>query len=506
VADPIVVGLVSLATYALHGFDGKVDRDLGVFTYGGEQVAHGVPPYVGIFNSVGPLADGLPGLAAWLGNLVDVGPLLSMRVFFMCLSALCCALVCVLAQDTFGSRVAGLVAPAVFLIFERFLELSSDGPREKTTMVVFMLAMLILVGRRRWMTAGVFTALGTLAWQPVLLVAVAVVAVGALSSGRHRGVVLVRFLVGGAIPSAVTVVFFVLEGALKQALDGFVVVNVVYTSQPSALTQPGFVWSMLWDEYHLTLLVALVGLLAMLVLGARAVPLVRRSAGVFSPVPYRVVSVGAGCLAGCLWSIAVINGGPDLFVLLPFAALGVAGAVVLLAARFPRRLGSGIGAGVICVGVVAAGVESVATRDDSLLLERADVNAVLATQPANATILSIDAPQVPAIAARHDIWPWQLFDHRMLSFLNHTQPGGLPALATRLAAERPTFVVIADSNVGKWQQGVVSRDYWRVGHGPRWTWYLSRTAGRAALARAHAANSAAMGFHPTRLGAAAARR
>jgi hypothetical protein len=498
-ADPVVVGLIALVVYALHGYHGELSRDLAVFTYGGEQVTRGVPPYVGVFNSVGPLADAVPGLAAWLGHLVGAGPLLSMRVFFTCLSALCCALVCVLARDTFGSRAAGLVAPAVFVTFRRFLELSSDGPREKTTMVVFLIAMLILAGRRRWMAAGVFTALGTLTWQPVLLVGLGVVAVGALTSGRRPGRILVRFLVGGAIPSAVTVVWFVLEGALKQAIDGFIVVNVAYTSQPSALTQPRLVWSMLWGSYHASLLVVLVGLVSMLVLAVRAVPFLKRSAGVWSPFPYRLTTVGGGCLAGCLWSIAVINGGPDLFVLLPFAALGVAGVVVLLASRLPRRLGPIALAAVVCAGVAQAGEESLTTRDDIYLIQRADVNAVLATQPQDATILTIETPQVPAIADRRDIWPWQLFDPRMLRFLDHTQPGGLGGLATRLAAERPTFVVIADPYQVGWQQGVVSRDYWQVGDGPGWTWYLSRTAGRAALARARAANSAAMNSPAARL-------
>ena len=98
------------------------------------------PPYVGIFNSVGPLADAVPGLAIWLGGFVGVDPVLSARLFFPVLSALCCALLCVLARDTFGSRAAGLLAPAVFLTFECFIELASSGPREKTTMVVFLLA------------------------------------------------------------------------------------------------------------------------------------------------------------------------------------------------------------------------------------------------------------------------------------------------------------------------------------------------------------------------------
>jgi hypothetical protein len=488
----VLVGLVSLGVYAMHGYNGNLGRDLALFTYGGEHVAKGVPPYVGVFNSVGPLADAVPGLAVWLGHLVDVGPLLAIRVLFTLLSALCCALLCVLARDTFGSRAAGLLAPAVFLTFERFLELASDGPREKTTMVLFLLATLILAGRRHWLAAGVFTALATLTWQPVFLVAFAAVVVAIVTTRRNRTGSLLRFLVGGMIPSALTVVWFVLAHALTIAWNGFYVVNVRYTSQPSAFSQPGLVWSKLWADFHVTLLVALAGLALMLVLSGRALPFVRRSAGVVSPVPHRLVSVGAGCLVGCAWTVAVINGGPDLFELLPFAALGIAGALVLAVAHLPRRTGTAAVAVVVCAGVVSATVESVATRDDGLLLQRADISAVLGTQPPDATIFSMEAPQVLAIAGRDNIWRWQMFDPRMLSFLAHTQPGGLRAMAHRLEAVRPTFLAIATRYDGTWQQGVVRRDYWRVGHAPGWTWYLSRTAGPDARDRARAANAAVM--------------
>jgi len=145
-------------------------------------------------------------------------------------------------------------------------------------------------------------------------------------------------------------------------------------------------------------------------------------------------------------------------------------------------------------------VESVATRNDELLLERADVNAVLATQPADATIFALEAPEVLAISGRRNIWPWQLFDRRMQSYLDHTRPGGLAGLANQLAAQRPTFVVIGDRYIGSWQQAVVQRDYVRVGHGPAWTWYLSRATGPAALARARADEATAMAATTTQSG------
>src|SRR5436190_519040 len=376
--DPVLVGLVALVVYGLHGYDGVLDRDLGVFSYGGMLVAHGTAPYVGNFNSVGPLADAVPGLAMWLGGFVGVDPILSARLFFTVLSALCCALLCVLARDTLGSRAAGFLAPAVFLTFQGFIHLASDGPREKTTMVVFLLGCLILLGRRRWALAGACAALATLSWQPVLAVALGVlVAAALLDQQTTRRRIVLRFFVGGLVPSLATVVYFLGAGALTRAIDGFIVINVGYTEQPSLLTRPHQIAAAEWSAYHWTLPLALVGLVALTVLGARAIPAARRPT--VSPTARRQVMYAVGALVGTIWTVLVVNGGPDLFVLLPFAALGVAGAVLLVLDRLPRRAAVSGAAAIVAIGVVAAGVESVATRNDDLVLQRADVEAVLAT-------------------------------------------------------------------------------------------------------------------------------
>lgn len=499
--DPLVVGLVALGIYALHGYQGLLNRDFGVFTYGGEHVARGVPPYVGIFNSVGPLADAVPGAAIWSGDLVGLSPVLSERILFTLLSAACCSLVCVLARDTFGSRAAGFVAPAVFLVFERFLQLATDGPREKTAMLVFLLAALILVGRQRWLTAGIGTALATLTWQPALAVAVAAVVVAVLVGQRARARPLARFLVGGAIPSLVTVLYFAAAGALRPAIEGFVLVNLEDTTQPSALTSPGPTWSMLWRDYHATLIVELVGLVALLLLAVSAVPSLRCST---SPVARRLVTVGAGAAAGSVWTVLVINGGPDLFVLLPFGALGVTGLVMLLARRATRRIRTCLVAAVVCLGVVTALAESVGTRNHDLVQERADIAAVLATQPSAAQVLSIDAPEVLAISQRDNPTRYQLFDAPMDTYFDRTRPGGLASYAREIGRLRPAFVVVGKGHGGPWLTPVLARDYWRVGSGTDWTWYLSRTAGADALLRARAANASAMGAGPNDLATARA--
>jgi hypothetical protein len=489
VVDPLVVGVVAMGVYSVHGYDGVVSRDFGVFLYGGEHVAQGVPPYVGIFNSVGPLADALPGLAIWVGKVVDVNPVLAARAFYAVLAATSCALVCVLARRMFASRVSGLVAPAVFLTFPRFLELASDGPRDKTAMLVFLLLTLVLLERRRWLLAGVFTALATLTWQPALTVAVAAAVAATLLERQGRTRSLLTFILGGAIPSAVTVALFSADGALRQAIDGFIVVNAVDTTQPSAVLEPVQTLRMLWTGYHGTLVVALAGLAVLIPLGVHAA----RRAG--SPAARALVIASAGAVGGTAWTAAVINGSPDLFVLLPFSALGATALLTMLAHRLRGGRTPLLGA-IVATALVVALAESVATRNGTLVLQRDDVADVLGTQPADASVVSIAAPQVMAIGQRDNPSPWQLFDPRMQQFLSTHLAGGLPGYAARIDRLRPTFIVVGAQSGAHWLERVLESSYWPVGQGPGWRWYLSRAAGPTALADARAANARAMADAP----------
>jgi hypothetical protein len=187
-----------------------------------------------------------------------------------------------------------------------------------------------------------------------------------------------------------------------------------------------------------------------------------------------------------------INGGPDLFVLLPFAALGVAGAVVLLLGRRSRRVALTGTVAVVCLGVIGAGVESVTTRNDLLPLQRADVAAVLGTRPRDATIVSLSAPQVLALAGRDSPVPYQILDSNEERYLDGTYPGGVEGLFRTLAALRPTFVVVGRSFTSVWPDRWLATDYQRVGSGLGWTWYLARSAGPGALLQARNAHEEVM--------------
>src|SRR5262249_50191858 len=161
-----------------------------------------------------------------------------------------------------------------------------------------------------------------------------------------------------------------------------------------------------------------------------------------SRVARRLVVCTVSGLAATVWTVLVVNGGPDLFVLLPFAALGLAGTAMLLLGHLPRRAAVVGTAAVVTLGVIVAGTESVTSRDDLLLMERADVNAVLGTQPSDATIIGLSAPQVLDLAGRDSPVPYQIMSDNEQRYLDGTYPGGLRGFLQTLIDLRPTFVVV----------------------------------------------------------------
>ncbi len=488
--DKYVVAIASATVFLLHGFDGALSRDLGVFVYGGEHVARGIPPYVGIFNTVGPLADAVPGLAIWAGNVVGADPVLAARMVFMVLSVGCCVLTYVLARDVFHSRPAGMVAAAVFLTFEEFIQLASGGPREKTTMLLFLLAALVLVGRRRWLAAGICTALATLAWQPSLAVAVAAAIATAVTgeAGADRARSLGRFLIGGMIPSVIALAAFTSAGALATAFAGFVSVNVLYTHQPSFFSAPSDTLAILWRGYHVSLVVFAFGIAALIGLGAIRVGRSRRDRGATALPPAGLVPLTVAGLVGLGWSLFAINGSPDLFELLPFAAIGVAGVTLALVHRLPRAVALPLMASVVVAALTFAGVESTTSRSNELVQQRADVAAVLGAAPPGSRVLSINASEVLAIAQRDNPTGYQIFDAATDRYLRHTSTGGVTGYARYISRTRPTLIAVDRDDASRWPIAVLDHGYRRAGTFSSWAWYVSRNAGHPTWEAVRAAN------------------
>ena len=486
----MTVGLGSLAVFALHGTDGVLSRDLGIYAYAGQQVADGVPPYVGVLNRAGPLAHLLPGAGVVLARMVGLDDLFGIRLLYLVFASACVVLVHLLARDLFGSPWAGLAAATAFLSFSGFIAYASGGPREKTPMVLFLLVSLLAAGRRRWLTAGVFLGLATLVLQTIFTVGAPAVLVAALlgEGGRARLVACLRIVAGGAAVLAAAVLYFLAVGHLDDFVQAFVVINAEYTraAGPAGVADD---WRRVLSGYGASTLILVGGLLA---LPALAVAAHRRA----DPAAPLLAGLSVATLTGIGWMLHDFDSWPDAFPVLPLAAVGAGGAVARLAQRLGARRGIAL---VVAWSMVATGLAlafSVGRRDHDLEAQRRSVDAMLAVLP-DATIVSLQAPQPLVLSGRRNPTRHQMFANGLGGYVDDTWPGGLPGFQRALLDSHPDLVAIGTPGNERWRRAMAA-DYVRVGRAPGWIWLARRSLGAEELQRLEDAQRVAHSWPPER--------
>ncbi|HEX5860525.1 MAG TPA: glycosyltransferase family 39 protein [Nocardioides sp.] len=486
--DPLLAGccLVALVVYLVHGLEGPLLRDSGIYAYGGQRVAEGVPPYVGIANRAGPLAHLLPGGAVFVGRTVGADDLLAIRVFFMLMSVACVGLAYLLGRDLFRSRVAGVAAAAALLSFHGFISMATYGPREKTPLVLFTLATLLAIAHRRWLAAGFLVAMATLTWQPIFL-ALFAAAVVAVLLGLPRGEwwrAAVRVAVGGLVPAVVTVASYAVIGQLRVFLEGFVLINATYTARVahSLLSSPEQSWRSLVSGFGASLTLVIVGSVAIVVAAALALRRKPRE-----PNAAAVTACGVGCLFALAFTFRAFDSWPDAFMVLPFAAIGIGAAMGALAQRVPPRVAVATVAALSVACAATAVGYAVSSRTHWLDAQRRATATVLRVQP-DATIFSVNAPQPLVLSGQRQGTRFHAFGNGMGAYLADTFPGGLRGYAGWIEQNRPTLIAVgkkrwglrnptAISDVPSWLAPGLRRSYQEVGDAIGWTWYARRDLG-----------------------------
>ncbi len=476
--DPWLVAccLTALVVYLLHGFDGRLDRDSAVYAYGGQQVAEGVPPYVAIANRAGPLAHLIPGFGVIVSRAVGVDDLLGMRVLFMLIAIAAVGVAYLLGRDLFRSRPAGVVTAAVFLSFHGFITFATFGPREKTTMVLFLLAALLAMTHQRWLSTGVLISLATLTWQPVFFGVMAGVVVAVLLGVPRRGWLraLGRVVAGGCIPLLLTVGAYAAVGELRTFLDCFLLINASYTRQEPLLSHASFAWGNLVDGYGATFVLLLGGIVALLV--AAVLAALRQSRR--ERLPAALIGTGVYALGAVAWTLRAYNYWMDAFVLLPAGAIGVGAVISALAVRVPRGLAVALPLGVAAACVASGVVFSVTTNRDGLDKQRESAAAALRVTP-DAEIFSVQAPEPLVLTQQRNASRYQLFGNGFIDYIDHVHPGGRAGFGRWIGRQEPTLIAVGGGRHG-WLAPTLE-GYELVGTAPGWEWYARRDLGAGVL-------------------------
>jgi hypothetical protein len=488
--DPLLAGccLVALVVYLAHGFDGPLLRDSGIYAYGGQAVAEGVPPYVAIANRAGPMAHLIPGGAVVVARVVGVDDLLAIRVFYMLIAVACVGLAYLLGRDLFRSRLAGVSAAATLLAFHGFISLATYGPREKTPLVLFTLAALLAIAHQRWLTTGFLVALATLVWQPVFfaLFAAAMVAVLIGVPKREWWRAAVRVAVGGLIPAVVTVVSYAAIGQLRIFYDSFVLINARYTTNvtSSLLSSAGVSWRSLSAGFGASLWLVIVGAIAIVMTAAVTLRRPRE------PRTAAVVATGVGCLITLLWTFRAFDAWPDAFLVLPFAAIGIGSVIGALAPRVSTRVAV---AAVVALSVACTATAlgyAVSSRQHQLERQRKATATLLRVIP-DARIISVNAPEPLVLSGQRQASRFHAFGNGMGSYIANTFPGGLRGYARWIEQQEPTVIALGKkrwgikdpsvTDVPSWLAPELRGNYEVVGDAPGWTWYARRDLGEDKL-------------------------
>lgn len=469
-----LLALAGVAVFVLRGFEGPLSHDVALYAYSAQQLADGVPPYVSVLNRAGPLAHLVPGLGALAGEATGVDQLLAMRVTLAGVAALGVWATYLLGRDVFASRAAGATAAATLLLFEGFVTYATTGPREKTTMVLFMVLALWLLCRQRWVGVGVAVALATLTWQGtfVPLAAAALVVAVAQPGPRATLVALARIAVGGLSVTALAVAAFLAAGALREFYQGFLGIHLTgiirqagllttLRDRPQVLVN-GFGWS-LW--------VGLAGTVAVLALGAVGVRTWRRDrAGAAM-----AVGLALGTVMCLVWSLGAFQGWPDVFFFLPFATMGVCGLLHQVVSRLPDRWALPASAGFVAVSLVLAGASAATNRSTELRAQRGLAVGLVGLAGPGATMQSVGAPQPLVLTGLRNPIRYQLVKGGLGVYLDQALPEGLAGIARGVDERRPTFLVVeAPPNSYPWLRPVLTEGYERLGNdGAGTAWFAT---------------------------------
>jgi hypothetical protein len=444
---PLAVFVLAASLYGLNGRHGWLYRDDSIFAYSGQQLANGVPPYVSTFHAKMPLAPLLCGLGVRAARAVGADDLAGVRTTFLIVSAATAVSVYLLAAALFASRSAGIVAALLFVGFWGFGYHAFSGPRPKAPMVLFATLSLFLAARRHFVSASVSGSLAFLTWQPMGLFAAAGVALAGLQAregARLRAAA--AALAGAAVPVLVVLAFFGALGALPALLEDTLVFNLLHLERVAA---PGL------DRYLVALEAGYPDTKLLLVLGlgltAAMLPWRLSTAGwrvgrVLREDPFAAVLLTFPAVVA--WSALDFQSYPDIYVLLPYASLGCAGALHLGLDGLARRgwlPPAGRWAVLLLVGIAlvgSAGLRYSSGRQLGLVLQREWSEQLGELAGPSGTVVSLGVPQVLVLLGRTNPNPFVFLCCGMESFVGSKHPEGFDGWLRDLAAERPSVIVV----------------------------------------------------------------
>lgn len=333
------------AEYALNYnlFLQAIPHDTTYHIYAAQQMLDGNAIYRDVAIIKAPLADFATAFALAFGRGAGVSDIMSARLMSL-LTAIGTTLVTYWAgRVLFHSRAVGFLAGLIMAGWDFYGMRSLTGPEPKAFLVLFAMPAFVFIAQKRWLAAGICAALATLAWQPGLMVAALAVAAAIaapwLETPRaaraqlwRAGMAHVLRVLGGiAIPFALVALYLGLNNALLPAWNATIGANLTHFQNEQARTPFLQILRDNFDEIFLIdarycfsprenwlWLLAAIGFGGIVLTQVRSAVHAKRAPVDLERTPLILYTFGF-----CAFSLVDFDFCPDLFPLLPVAALSV---------------------------------------------------------------------------------------------------------------------------------------------------------------------------------------
>jgi hypothetical protein len=320
---------------------------------------------------------------------------------------------------------------------------------------------MALLVRRRYFWAAFAGSLAFLVWQPLVIYSAIAVAVAALTAkAGQRWARSARALAGAAIPVVATAVYLLAASAFDDFVDGAFIFPVtdLQRVQESLTDRFARIANTVNGSYRETAVLFWLGLVILVAL--LVVRLVRRRSdllGMTRHDPFVNVVV-ASFLVIAAYSVYDFQGYPDVYPLLPYAAVGIAGGLALLGGLAHERLRTA------AVAAVAAGVVALAALSwiwysadrpgDRDLQKEVRIAAVFrrVLEPGD-TVYALGNAMPLVMLQRRNPSPYIYLSSGLDSWVVHHTPGGFDGWTREIQAHDPGMVILG----GPWGSAYAKR-------------------------------------------------
>jgi 4-amino-4-deoxy-L-arabinose transferase-like glycosyltransferase len=419
--------IVAAALFSRFGIHGMLSRDESIYAYGGQQVEDGTPFYVSIFDQKTPGAAYLAAMAVAIGNTFGMADIDAIRVTFFIAACLTVVAVYLLALELWGSVPAALVAAVTFASFRGFALDALGGPDAKTPGILLAVLAMLLLARRRWFWAGMCGALAFLVWQPLAVY----LAVGLVVAERRRLVAL-----GTAVPLAALSVYFWITGAFGDFVQAAFVFPVegLYRRHETVGERVTHIARIVDIYYHGAVVQFWAGLALLVVLSA--VALWQRR---FRDPLVRIVLPTFAVIAA--FSALDFQGYPDVYPLLPYAALGLAGAVAYVV-RVPVLRPAAVAAAALAVAVAWTSFSTGRAEATTLMAQETEATAIQRLLAPGDTILALGDPTPLVLTDRANASRYIFLSSGVAAWQLRSMPHGFDGWMQQIHAENPAVIVL----------------------------------------------------------------